>query len=196
MKKSANIKGSWQNRLLGWYDQNRRDLPWRRHRQNAYYQWLAEIMLQQTQVAVVVPYFERFVARFPNVVALAGADLDEVLKLWSGLGYYARARNLHRTAGIVVERWAGQFPAASAELRRLPGVGRYTAGAIASIAFGERCPVLDGNVKRVLSRMFWIDQDIKRASTLKKMWTLAGDILPPNRCGDFNQALMELGSTI
>ena len=182
--------------LLAWYDRARRDLPWRRHPDNAYYQWLAEIMLQQTQVATVIPYFERFIERYPTVADLAAADLDDVLQLWAGLGYYSRARNLHAAARAVCTEHGAQFPSTVAGLQSLPGVGRYTAGAIASIAFGVRAPILDGNVKRVLARWFAIDADMDDRATLARLWTLAEEVLPRKRCGDFNQALMELGATV
>ena len=185
-----------RRRLLRWYDRNRRDLPWRRNPRNAYHQWLAEIMLQQTQVATVVPYFRRFIKRFPTVRRLADAPLDDVLRLWAGLGYYARARNLHKCARIVAREHGGRFPNTVEELSALPGIGRYTAGAIASIAFNRRAPILDGNVKRVLSRLFQIESDIRRNETADHLWTLAEAILPRKRCGDFNQSLMELGATL
>ncbi|MCH8854568.1 MAG: A/G-specific adenine glycosylase [Planctomycetes bacterium] len=185
-----------RRRLLRWYDRNRRDLPWRRNPRNAYQQWLAEIMLQQTQVATVVPYFRRFIKQFPTVRRLADAPLDDVLRLWAGLGYYARARNLHKCARIVAREHSGRFPDTVEGLSALPGIGRYTAGAIASIAFGRRAPILDGNVKRVLSRMFQIESDIRQNETVDHLWTLAEAILPRKRCGDFNQSLMELGATL
>ncbi|MCZ6700015.1 MAG: A/G-specific adenine glycosylase, partial [Planctomycetota bacterium] len=185
-----------RRRLLRWYDRNRRDLPWRRNPRNAYQQWLAEIMLQQTQVATVVPYFRRFIKRFPTVRRLADAPLDDVLRLWAGLGYYARARNLHKCARIVAREHGGRFPDTAEGLSALPGIGRYTAGAIASIAFDRRAPILDGNVKRVLSRLFQIESDIRRNETVDHLWTLAEAILPRKRCGDFNQSLMELGATL
>ena len=184
-----------RRRLLRWYDRNRRDLPWRRNPRNAYQQWLAEIMLQQTQVATVVPYFRRFLKQFPTVGRLADAPLDDVLRLWAGLGYYARARNLHECARIVTREHGGRFPDTTEGLTALPGIGRYTAGAIASIAFNRRAPILDGNVKRVLSRLFRIESDIHQTETVDHLWTLAEAILPRKRCGDFNQALMELGAT-
>ncbi len=185
-----------RRRLLRWYDRNRRDLSWRRNPRNAYQQWLAEIMLQQTQVATAVPYFWRFIKQFPTVRRLADAPLDDVLRLWAGLGYYARARNLHKCARIVAREHGGRFPDTIEGLSALPGIGRYTAGAIASIAFDRRAPILDGNVKRVLSRLFQIESDIRRNETVDHLWTLAEAILPRKRCGDFNQSLMELGATL
>jgi A/G-specific adenine glycosylase len=181
--------------LLRWYDAAAADLPWRRT-SDPYRIWLSEIMLQQTQVTTVVPYFERFVTRFPTVAALAAAPLDDVLKAWEGLGYYARARNLHRAAGQVVSEHGGRFPQTTAALQTLPGIGRYTAGAIASIGFGERVPVLDGNVMRVFSRLTNLSDDIARPATQAHLWALAERLVPANRPGDYNQALMENGRTI
>jgi A/G-specific adenine glycosylase len=153
-------------------------------------------MLQQTQVATVIPYYERFLERFPTVAALAEAPQDEVLRLWEGLGYYSRARNLQRGAQVVVSQHAGAVPEAVEELLRLPGVGRYTAGAIASIAFNHRVPILDGNVIRVLCRLFALRGDPKQAPLQKRLWQLAEELIPEGQAGDFNQALMELGATI
>src|SRR5690606_7961021 len=147
-----------RRRLFRWYDGVKRDLPWRRT-DDPYRIWLSETMLQQTQVATVIPYYERFVERFPNVQALAAAPTDEVMQLWAGLGYYARARNLQLAARRVVERFGGRFPDTVEGLRELPGIGAYTAGAVASIAFGRRAAVVDGNVKRVLSRLFDVADD-------------------------------------
>lgn len=185
-----------RRKLLRWYDSARRDLPWRQHADNAYHQLLAELMLQQTQVTTVVPYFERFVSTYPTVEDLARAELDEVLKLWAGLGYYARARYLHQAARQIVDVHGGTLPDNVDELRKLPGIGRSTAGSIASISFGRREPVLDGNIKRVLARLCLIDADVKDPRTIRLLWTLAERLLPQRRCGDFNQALMELGATL
>jgi len=184
-----------RRRLLAWYDRHRRDLPWRQTR-DPYRIWLSEMMLQQTQVATVLPYFARFTQRFPTVRDLAAADLDDVLRLWSGLGYYARARNLHRAAQVVTDAFNGRFPEAPHDLEQLPGVGRYTAGAIASIAFNRRAPVVDGNVTRVLTRLFDLDCDVGGAAGQAQVWDVAEQVLPRRRCGDFNQALMELGATV
>ncbi|MGE0480268.1 MAG: A/G-specific adenine glycosylase [Phycisphaerae bacterium] len=181
--------------LLRWYRRARRDLPWRRTR-DPYRIWLSEIMLQQTRVETVVPYYERFLAAFPSVGRLAAAPLDHVLKRWEGLGYYSRARNLHRAAQVVAREHAGEFPRTSAALRSLPGVGRYTAAAVASIAFDEPVAVLDGNVKRVLARLFAIDTPIESAATIARLWQLAESLVAPRTPGDFNQALMELGATV
>ena len=181
--------------LVDWYRAVKRDLPWRRTR-DPYAIWVSEIMLQQTRVAVVVPYWERWMERFPSAAALAGAELDDVLAAWSGLGYYGRARNLHRGAREVVARYAGRLPDTAGELRSLPGVGRYTAGAIASMAYGRREPLVDGNVARVLARLFAVEEDVKSATGQKRLWQLAGDLVPADTPGDFNQALMELGATV
>ncbi len=182
--------------LLHWYDQHAAPLPWRADAPNPYHTWLSEIMLQQTQVATVIAYYERFLVAYPDVHALAAAPLGDVLKLWEGLGYYSRARNLHRAARVVVEQWGGHFPQTPPELMTLPGVGRYTAGAIASIAFGQRAPVLDGNVIRVFSRLIDLEDDVTRSGVQARLWDLAEVWLPPTRAGDYNQALMELGRTV
>src|SRR5690349_6148043 len=182
-------------RLLEWYRAHRRDLPWRRTR-DAYGIWVSEVMLQQTRVAVVVPYWERWMERFPGAAELAAAPLDDVLACWSGLGYYGRARNLHAGAREVVARYGGRVPGEAAELRTLPGVGRYTAGAIASIAFGRREPLVDGNVARVLARVYAVEEDVKSTAGQKRLWQLAGELVPDEAPGDFNQALMELGATV
>ena len=182
-------------RLLAWYADHGRDLPWRRTR-DPYRLWVAEVMLQQTQVATVIPYYERFLARFPMVEALAAASLDEVLKLWEGLGYYARARRLHAAARQVVGEFGGRLPETVDELLSLPGIGPYTAGAIASIAYGQDAPALDGNVRRVLSRVFAVEQDVMRGVGQRRLWQLAESLLPLGRAGDFNQALMDLGATV
>ncbi len=181
--------------LLSWYHTGHRDLPWRRTR-DPYAIWVSEIMLQQTQVATVVPYYNRFMERFPTVEALAMASEDEVLRLWSGLGYYARARHLHRGAQEVLSRHGGRIPGEVDELLRLAGVGRYTAGAIASIAFGSSAPILDGNVIRVLCRLYGLRGDPKRAPLRGRLWQLAEALIPEGEAGDFNQALMELGATV
>lgn len=181
--------------LIAWFKEHQADLPWRRVR-DPYSVWLSEIMLQQTQVAAVIGYFERFVAKFPTVQALAGASLDEVLKAWEGLGYYSRARNLHKTSKIVADEMGGDFPNTVDELIKLPGIGRYTAGAIASLAFGVDAPVLDGNVIRVFSRIFNISEDVTHAETIKKLWGLAEDVLPEGQAALWNEGLMELGRVI
>lgn len=182
-------------RLLAWFDRCARDLPWRRHR-TPYRVWLAEVMLQQTQVETVIPYYERFLARFSTVESLAQSPLAHVLKLWEGLGYYARARNLHAAARQIVDVHGGQIPGTFEALLDLPGVGFYTAGAVASIAFGRAVPAVDGNVRRVLSRAFDVREDVTRSATKRKLRDLAADLLPQEQSGPFNEALMELGATI
>ncbi|MCX7939638.1 MAG: A/G-specific adenine glycosylase [Thermoflexales bacterium] len=178
-----------QRALLRWFDANKRPLPWRTEPRDPYRVWVSEVMLQQTQARTVIPYFERWMARFPTVQALAEASLDEVLKMWEGLGYYSRARNLHRAARHAVTHYGGALPRAAEALRALPGVGRYTAGAIASIAFNQRTPVVDGNVRRVLCRLFARADDAD-------IWALAESLLPEDRPGAFNEALMELGALV
>lgn len=181
--------------LINWFEQHRVDLPWRRTN-DPYAIWLSEIMLQQTQVTTVIPYYERFLTRFPTVQDLAAAPLHDVLKLWEGLGYYSRARNLHLAAQVVVEKFGGQFPANLEGLLSLPGVGRYTAGAIASLAYGLDAPVLDGNVIRILTRWFNITDDVSAASTKTALWDLAEQLVPTERAGRWNEGLMELGRLI
>lgn len=197
-----------RRRLLNWYDRHHRCLPWRPNPQNQkpetkdqkpptpYHILVSEAMLQQTQVATVVPYFHRFVEAFPTVHALAAADEQAVLRLWQGLGYYRRARHLHAAAQMIVERFGGQVPRTVDELMQLPGVGRYAAGAIASIAYGTRAPILDGNVARVLARWFAIEAPIDATATRHDLWALAEQLVPTQRAGDFNQALMELGALV
>lgn len=181
--------------LLSWYSRRRRDLPWRRT-QDPYAIWVSEMMLQQTQVATVIPYYERWMRSFPTVESLAAASEARVLKAWEGLGYYTRARNLHRAAGVVVKESGGRLPDTAEGLRRLPGIGPYTAGAIASIAFGRDEPVVDGNVARVLCRLYRIGSNPKSPATVKRLWAMARELLPAGRAGDFNQAMMELGATV
>lgn len=181
--------------LLDWYMINRRDLPWRRHN-NPYFTWVSEIMLQQTRVDTVIPYFNRFIANFPTVQALAEAAEEDVLKNWEGLGYYSRARNLQAAAQQVMELHGGEMPQDKQAVFALKGVGPYTAGAILSIAFNQPQPAVDGNVMRVLSRYFLIDEDIMKGSTRVLMEELAGELIPEGRARDFNQALMELGALV
>ncbi len=181
--------------MLAWFRKHARDLPWRRTR-DPYAIWLSEIMLQQTRIDQGTPYFERFMRALPTVQALANASDDKVLKLWEGLGYYTRARNLHKAAKQIVGERGGMFPQTAEGWQSLPGVGRYTAGAIASIAFGERAPVLDGNVIRVFSRFFDIVECTDDTATKNHLWTLAEELVPKNHPGDFNQSLMELGARI
>ena len=181
--------------LLTWHRANCADLPWRRQ-PTPYRVWLSEVMLQQTQVETVGPYFERFVRAYPTIEALAASPIDDVLKLWEGLGYYSRARNLHRAAGIIVNERAGNMPSTVEELLKLPGIGRYTAGAIASIAFGRAAAVLDGNVIRVFTRLLNMRDDISQAATREKLWRVADEWLPAQNAGEYNQALMELGQRV
>lgn len=181
--------------LLDWYDRHAADLPWRQRR-DVYGIWLAEVMLQQTQVNTVIPYYRRFLQKYPDIQALAATALDEVLKDWEGLGYYSRARSLHRAARQVVEQHGGRFPRSVEELQNLPGVGRYTAGAIASMAYGLPAPVLDGNVIRVFARLLDLPDDVTRPAVQARLWGMAEELLPDERPGDYNQALMELGRTI
>lgn len=181
--------------LLGWYRSHRRDLPWR-GAGDPYAVWVSEAMLQQTQVQTVIPYFTRWMERFPTVAALAEAPLEEVLRHWAGLGYYARARNLHAAARAVVERHGGALPADAGALLALPGIGRYTAGAILSIAFGIPAPILDGNAVRVLSRLFLVEGDTSKGDVQRRLWALAEALVPEDAPGDFNQGVMELGATV
>lgn len=177
-------------RLLDWYDRNRRDLPWR-GTQDPYRIWISEVMLQQTRVAAVIAYYQRFLERFPDLATLAAAQPDAVLAAWSGLGYYRRARALHQAAKMMVAKHGGRLPRSVAELGNLPGFGPYTAAAVASIAFREPVAVVDGNVERVLARIFaW------RESKRDTVWKTAQRLLAPDRPGDFNQAMMELGATV
>jgi A/G-specific adenine glycosylase len=181
--------------LLDWFASNKRSLPWRATR-DPYRIWVSEVMLQQTRVATVVPYYRRFTERFPDVHALAGAPLEDVLKAWEGLGYYARARNLHRAAGRIVEEHGGALPRDYAAIRSLSGVGGYIAAAVASIAFGEPRAVVDGNVKRVLSRLFLIDAASNDPSSAAVFEEKANELLDRSSPGDFNQAVMELGALV
>ncbi len=186
-------------RLLVWAAGALRPLPWRREPRDPYHVWVSEVMLQQTQVATVIPYFERFVARLPTVAALAAAPLDEVLKLWEGLGYYARARNLHAAAHQVMDQHGGELPRTVEGLLALPGIGPYTAGAIASLAFGRRAPAVDGNVRRVLCRLFLVETDPRQRAIQKRLWALAEGLLaplPPAQAGALNEALIELGALV
>ena len=183
--------------LLTWYDRERRELPWRYApgvKAEAYRVWLSEIMLQQTTVKTVIPYFKAFTKRWPTVKKLAAAELDEVLAAWAGLGYYARARNLHACARVVVEQHRGRFPATEAALQELPGIGPYTAAAIAAIAFGRKATVVDGNVERVVARLSSIQTPLPKAKV--EMRVRAAEITPNERAGDFAQAMMDLGATI
>lgn len=185
----------FQRKLLAWYVKHKRDLPWRRTK-DPYRIWVSEVMLQQTQVDTVIPYYKRWFKRFPTVKSLASASLDEVLKAWEGLGYYSRARNLHKAAKEITEKRRGKFPKDFEEIQKLPGIGRYTAGAIASIAFHLPYPVLDGNVARVLVRLYAISKPPALPEIRKELWDHATHLLPKKQPGDFNQVLMELGARI
>lgn len=181
--------------LLSWYGHQGRDLPWR-GLADAYAIWVSEIMLQQTRVETVIPYYRRWMERFPTIWVLADADQQAVLAAWEGLGYYSRARHLQQAARMVVAQYGGELPRDVKQLRRLPGIGRYTAGAIASIAFGLDEPALDGNIRRVLARVFNVDLPARSPAGERRLWQLAGQHLPPGRAGDYNQALMDLGATL
>jgi A/G-specific adenine glycosylase len=183
--------------LLAWYDVSARVLPWRVRggvKPDPYRVWLSEIMLQQTRVETVLPYYAKFLARWPDITALANARQEEVLSAWAGLGYYARARNLHACAKAVVAEFSGSFPEEEAELRRLPGIGAYTSAAIAAIAFGKKASPVDGNIERVMSRLFAVEEKLPAAK--KTLSRLAAEMTPSHRAGDFAQALMDLGATI
>jgi A/G-specific adenine glycosylase len=186
---SAQVHPLFRSQLLDWYQRNQRDLPWRQNR-DPYRIWLSEIMLQQTRVAAVVDHYGKFLLRFPTIKKLASARGSSVLAAWSGLGYYRRARMLHAAAKEIVKKCAGKFPQSAEKLRALPGIGRYTAAAIASIAFGEPIAVVDGNVERVIERVF--GQNLPE----KALWQTAQELLSPDRPGDFNQAMMELGAMV
>jgi A/G-specific adenine glycosylase len=189
-KSTRNFYARLRLRLLRWYDANKRDLPWRRSR-DPYRIWVSEIMLQQTRVGAVLAHYDAFLSRFPDVSALARARANSVLAAWSGLGYYRRARAMHACARELVRNHGGEFPRSREALCKLPGIGRYTSAAIASIAFGEACAVLDGNVKRVLRRLLAMT-----APTQEPLWSAAERLLSRARPGDFNQAMMELGATV
>ena len=185
----------FRSQLLEWFAAHQRDLPWRRNR-NPYRIWISEIMLQQTRVAAVIPYFDKFCARFPNVAALAEAEESEVLRMWSGLGYYSRARNLQAAAQQMVRRHGGHFPATETEIRGLRGIGKYTTNAILSIAFGEQHAVLDGNVARVVARLGAIRGDLRESTRWELLQETADHLLARESPGNWNQAMMELGATV
>jgi A/G-specific adenine glycosylase len=192
---SESLRQEIQSRLLAWAEKHLRELPWRRE-QDPYRIWVSEIMLQQTRVETVIPYYVEWMARFPTVEALAQAELGEALKSWEGLGYYARCRNLHRAAQVIVDRHGGRLPDNRTDLIALPGIGPYTVGAILSLAFGQDAAVLDGNVRRVFSRLFVIDDDPREAKNRDALWALAERLVPPGMAGRFNEALMDLGATV
>ncbi|WP_296622631.1 A/G-specific adenine glycosylase [Marivirga sp.] len=186
---------SFSNLLINWYNHNQRDLPWR-NTSDPYKIWLSEIILQQTRVNQGLPYYNKFINQYPSVDDLAKAPEDEVMRLWQGLGYYSRARNLHECAKSIVEYYNGEFPNTYNELLKLKGIGKYTAAAIASFAFGQVVPVVDGNVFRVLARYFDISDDIAQPKTFTKFFNVASELIPQDQSDSFNQAIMELGATI
>ena len=188
-------KRRFRGAVLKWYDQHGRKLPWRESA-DPYRIWLSEVMLQQTTVAAVVPYFERFTTRFPTIQSLAEADADEVLRLWEGLGYYSRARNLHRASQAVVNEYAGRFPSDVEVLRTLPGIGRYTAGAISSFAFDQPAAIVEANTERLYARLLALRDDVRASASQKHLWQFAEELVPEKRAGDFNQALMDIGSKL
>lgn len=185
----------FQPALLAWFEKNKRPLPWRAH-YRPYGVWISEIMLQQTQMSTVIPYYERWMRLFPDVKSLAEADPKAVLKAWEGLGYYSRARNLHATAKAVLDKHGGKFPEDFEAIRGLKGVGRYTAGAIASIAFNQERPIVDGNIVRVLARIYMIDEPVDVLKNREHFWALQESLIPKGEARNFNQALMELGALI
>lgn len=189
------IKEKIQTNLLQWFKENQRDLPWRKTK-DPYAIWVSEIMLQQTQVQTVIPYYQRFLNTFPNLRSLAKAPLSKVLKVWEGLGYYSRARNLHLASQIILNHFDGKVPDRLENLLRLPGVGQSTAGAILSIAFNKEAPILDGNVKRVLSRLLAVSKDQRKERIENLLWQIAQSLIPKGHADSFNQALMDLGAMI
>jgi A/G-specific adenine glycosylase len=196
-RRGEGVHASAAEALLAWYDANRRELPWRAKAgegSDPYRVWLSEIMLQQTTVAAVAPYYSAFLARWPDVKRLAAASQDDVLGAWAGLGYYSRARNLHSAAKMVVQEYGGSFPTSAAQLRKLPGIGAYTAAAVAAIAFGERAAAMDANAESVIARLFAVEEPLPKARA--KLAMLAAPLVPEQRPGDFAQALMDLGSVV
>lgn len=185
----------FSSKLLNWYAENKRTLPWRGHR-SPYAVWVSEIMLQQTRVETVIPYFKKWMKLFPNVRVLARSSEQDVLNAWEGLGYYSRVRNFHKAAKIVIEKYGGKLPNDVVELRKLPGIGRYTAGALASIVFGMDEPALDGNLKRVYARLFDVEAPVNSTEGERLLWEIAHENLPKGKAADFNQALMDLGAMV
>ncbi len=192
---SAAEKTTLRRRLLAWFRANQRDLPWRASR-DPYAIWVSEVMLQQTQVTAVIPFFNKFLLRFPSIADLAQAHEQEVLKLWEGLGYYRRARHLHQAAQLIVREHAGIFPGKATDASELPGLGRYTLGAVLSQAFDQRLPIVDANVARILCRLLAWTKELETKETQDWLWSTAESLLPMKQVGDFNQALMELGQTL
>ena len=195
MSDADKIKRLLNRQLLTWYRRNQRSLPWR-ETSDPYRIWISEIMLQQTQVDTVIPYYHRFLKAFPTVSSLARAPLQDVLKVWENLGYYSRARNIHAAARVIVEKFSGRIPDNLEAIKTLPGIGQYSAGAILSIAYGQAHPAVDGNVRRILCRLFAIRKPIDDAQEKKQLFELAASLIPARHPGDFNQALMDLGATI
>ncbi|MCP4143105.1 MAG: A/G-specific adenine glycosylase [Chloroflexi bacterium] len=183
------------SRLLNWYQENKRTLPWRDH-PDPYAVWVSEIMLQQTRVDTIIGYFQRWMEKFPSIEDLAAADEQDVLNLWEGLGYYSRARNLHKAAKLLLAEYGAQLPEDTKTLMKLPGIGRYTAAAVSSMAFGHDAAALDGNIRRVYARVFNVEEPLGTKDAENILWALAEDILPKGEAGDYNQALMDLGSAI
>lgn len=184
-----------QEKLIRWFESEKRNLPWREH-YDPYAVWISEIMLQQTQVKTVLPYFDRWMRRFPDVRAVAEAPEEAILKAWEGLGYYSRARNIQKTARLLLREHGGELPRDHRALLALPGIGRYTAGAIMSVAFNEDFPLVDGNVERVLARLFDLDAPLGEQATKQALWKLAERLIPPGRARQFNQGMMELGALV
>ncbi|MFQ5823365.1 MAG: A/G-specific adenine glycosylase [bacterium] len=195
MKLVNKFKSAFTEKLIDWYEKNKRELPWRQT-SDPYKIWIAEVMLQQTQVEQVLPYYEQFIKKFQDIKSLANASLSEVLKVWEGMGYYARARNLHTAADIIVKEFAGRIPTSHDELMKIPGIGPYTAAAVSSIAFNENYPVVDGNVLRVLSRVLKIEDYPRKNGIKSKFVDAAKELLPEGQASNFNQAMMELGALI
>ena len=195
IKGAAKIRNLLSRQLLAWYKRHQRSLPWR-ETSDPYRIWISEIMLQQTQVDTVIPYYHRFLKTFPNVYALARAPWQQVLKRWENLGYYSRARNMYAAAQIIVDQFNGRIPDTIETIKTLPGIGKYSAGAILSIAYGQVLPAVDGNVRRILSRVFAIRKPLDNSREQKILFDLAAALVPTKRPGDFNQALMDLGATI
>lgn len=195
MKLEQKFKDTFNEKLLDWYHKNKRDLPWRRT-SDPYKIWISEVMLQQTQVEQATPYYEKFLETYPDIQSLANAPLEDILKVCEGMGYYARARNIKNAADIIVSQHNGQIPTTHDELIKIPGIGPYTAAAIASIAFNENYPVVDGNVMRVLARVLKIEEPPKKKGVKSKFVQAARSLMPEGQAGDFNQALMELGALV
>jgi A/G-specific adenine glycosylase len=195
MKRDDKKSGEMVQKLIFWFVTNKRDLPWRK-KHSPYETWIAEVMLQQTQVKTVLPYFQRWMKRFPDTLSVAEASEEEILKHWEGLGYYSRAENIQKTARIVVQDFEGEFPKDHQTILKLPGIGPYTAGAIMSLAYNKEHPIVDGNVERVFSRVFNIRKPVKEKESQAFIWNMARKLIPKGKARDFNQALMELGALI